>query len=99
MEVSRKSLDRLPRAQTLVGQTERVLREAIAAHPPSSPSRKRLRIKFATQAEINPPTFVFFANDASLIHFSYKRYLENALRKRFGFEGTAIKLVFRSRSE
>ena len=73
------------------------LREAVTAHPPSSPSGRRLRIKFATQAEINPPTFVFFANDASLIHFSYRRYLENSLRKRFGFEGTAIKLIFRSR--
>ena len=89
--------ERARRIQT--SEVNSVLREAVAAHPPSSPSRKRLRIKFATQAEINPPTFVFFANDASLIHFSYKRYLENALRKRFGFEGTAIKLVFRSRSE
>jgi GTP-binding protein len=88
---------RAMRIQT--SEVNSVLREAVAAHPPSSPSRKRLRIKFATQAEINPPTFVFFANDASLIHFSYKRYLENAIRKRFGFEGTAIKLVFRSRSE
>jgi GTP-binding protein len=42
---------------------------------------------------------VFFTNDASLIHFSYRRYLENALRRRFGFEGTAIKLEFRSRSQ
>jgi len=58
-----------------------------------------LRIRYATQAEINPPTFVFFANDASLIHFSYQRYLENCLRRRFGFEGTAIKLEFRSRRE
>jgi GTP-binding protein len=75
------------------------LREAVTSHPPSSPSGRRLRIKFATQAEINPPTFVFFANDASLLHFSYKRYLENSLRKRFGFEGTAIRLIFRSRDE
>jgi GTP-binding protein len=76
-----------------------VLREAVAAHPPPSRSRRPLRIKFATQAEVNPPTFVFFCNDASLIHFSYRRYLENALRRRFGFEGTAIKLIFRSRGE
>ena len=75
-----------------------VLREAVAAHPPPSPSKRPIRIKFATQAEVNPPTFVFFTNDASLLHFSYRRYLENALRRRFGFEGTAIKLVFRSRS-
>ncbi len=75
------------------------LREAVAAHPPSSPTRRVLRLKYATQAEVRPPTFVFFANDASLIHFSYRRYLENYLRRRFGFEGTAIKLEFRSRSE
>ena len=61
-------------------------------------SKRPIRIKFATQAEMNPPTFVFFTNDASLLHFSYRRYLENAFRRRFGFEGTAIKLVFRSRS-
>jgi GTP-binding protein len=75
------------------------LREAVAAHPPSSPGRRPLRLKYATQAEIRPPTFVIFANDASLLHFSYRRYLENHFRRRFGFEGTAIKLEFRSRSE
>ncbi|MDO8615433.1 MAG: ribosome biogenesis GTPase Der [Dehalococcoidia bacterium] len=75
------------------------LREAVAAHPPPSPGRRAVRIKYATQAEIRPPTFVFFANDASLIHFSYRRYLENHFRRRFGFEGTAIKLEFRSRRE
>jgi GTP-binding protein len=74
-----------------------VLREAVAANPPPSPGRRPLRIKYATQAEVRPPTFVFFTNDASLIHFSYRRYIENFLRKRFGFEGTAIKLEFRSR--
>jgi len=74
-----------------------VLREAVAANPPPSPGRRPLRIKYGTQAEVRPPTFVFFANDASLLHFSYRRYLENFFRKRFGFEGTAIKLEFRSR--
>jgi GTP-binding protein len=74
-----------------------VLREAVAANPPPSPGRRHMRIKYGTQASVRPPTFVFFANDASLLHFSYRRYLENVLRKRFGFEGTAIKLEFRSR--
>jgi GTP-binding protein len=87
------------RTRIQTSEVNSVLREAVAAHPPSSPSNRRLRIKFGTQAEVNPPTFVFFANDASLIHFSYRRYLENALRRRFGFEGTAIKLIFRSRNE
>jgi GTP-binding protein len=76
-----------------------VIREAVGSHPPPSPGKQALRIKYVTQPEIRPPTFVFFTNDATLIHFSYRRYLENALRKRFGFEGTAIKLEFRSRRE
>jgi len=75
------------------------LREAVAANPPPSPGKRPLRIKYGTQAEVRPPTFVFFTNDASLIHFSYRRYLENMLRRRYGFEGTAIKLEFRSRKE
>ncbi len=76
-----------------------VVREAVSAHPPSAKGRRVPRIKYATQAGVRPPTFVFFTNDANLIHFSYRRYLENALRRRFGFEGTAIKLEFRSRSQ
>jgi len=52
-----------------------------------------------TQAMVKPPTFVFFVNDASLLHFSYRRYLENSLRKAFDFRGTALKLIFRSRGE
>jgi GTP-binding protein len=75
------------------------LREAVAAHPPPSAGRKPLRLKYATQAEIRPPTFVVFCNDAKLVHFSYRRYLENHFRRRWGFEGTAIKIEFRSRPE
>ncbi len=73
------------------------VREAVAEHPPASRGRRPQRVLYATQAEVRPPTFVFFVSDASQIHFSYRRYLENALRRRFGFEGTAIRLVFRSR--
>ncbi len=73
------------------------VREAVAARPPPSSGRRAVRILYATQAEVRPPTFVLFVNDASLLHFSYRRYLENAIRRRFGFEGTAIRLVFRSR--
>jgi GTP-binding protein len=75
------------------------LREAVDAHPPPSVGARRVRIKYATQAEVRPPTFVIFTNEASLIHFSYRRYLENHFRKRFGFDGTAIKFEYRSRSE
>ncbi|HUF53094.1 MAG TPA: ribosome biogenesis GTPase Der [Dehalococcoidia bacterium] len=76
-----------------------VLREAVAEHPPASSGRKTLRLKYATQADINPPTFVVFCNDASMVHFSYRRYLENAFRRAWGFEGTAIKIEYRSRAE
>jgi len=51
------------------------------------------------QPEVAPPTFVFFVNDASLVHFSYRRYLENVIRDRFGFDGVALRLTFRSRRE
>ncbi|HEY8439694.1 MAG TPA: hypothetical protein VIK65_13875, partial [Candidatus Limnocylindrales bacterium] len=54
---------------------------------------------YGTQAGVAPPTFVFFANDAAAIHFSYRRYLENRLRQEFGFDGTPIKLVFRDREK
>jgi GTP-binding protein len=76
-----------------------LVRQVVAAHPPPAPGKHPVRVKYVTQPEIRPPTFVFFVNDARLLHFSYRRYLENALRKRFGFEGTAIKLEFRSRRE
>jgi GTP-binding protein len=93
LDVAESRATRIP-----TSEVNSVLREAVAAHPPPSPSKRPIRIKFATQAEVNPPTFVLFTNDASLLHFSYRRYLENAFRRHFGFEGTAIKLVFRSRS-
>jgi GTP-binding protein len=60
---------------------------------------RTLRIYYATQTAINPPTFVFFVNDPTLLHFSYQRYLENQLRAAYGFEGTAIRLIFRRRGE
>jgi len=79
------------------GELNTVMQKAVAAHRPPSKGRRTLRILYVTQAEANPPTFVFFVSDASLLHFSYRRYLENALRRAFGFEGTAIRLTFRSR--
>ena len=60
---------------------------------------KRLNVLYTTQAETDPPTFVFFVNDARLVHFSYQRFLENKLREAFGFVGTPLRLVFKSRGE
>jgi GTP-binding protein len=58
-----------------------------------------LRIYYATQPQIDPPVFLFFTNDAAMIHWGYARYLENRLREKFGFVGTPIKIVFRSRAD
>jgi len=75
------------------------MRKAVAAHGPPSVQGRRLKLLYVTQAQTRPPTFVFFVNAPSLLHFSYRRYLENSIRKAFGFRGTALKLVFRSRGE
>jgi GTP-binding protein len=71
--------------------------ETIHAHSPGVDRGRMLKVFYVTQAGVNPPTFVFFVNDAKLLHFSYQRYLENRLRQAFGFEGTAIRMVFRTR--
>lgn len=76
-----------------------VIREAVAMNEPPSHSGRRLKIMYATQPETNPPKIVIFVNDENLVHFSYKRYLENSLRKAFDFTGTPIKLIFNSRKE
>lgn len=81
------------------GELNRVLKKAMAAHMPPIVHNKRLKLLYATQAGIDPPTFVLFVNDPRIVHFSYRRYLERAIRENCDFEGTAIKLVFRSRAE
>jgi GTP-binding protein len=75
-----------------------MVREAVQRHPRSEAGRQ-LKIYYATQADIRPPTFVFFVNDPNLVHFTYQRYLENQIRQAFGFQGTAIRLIFRGREE
>ena len=60
-------------------------------------SGRRLKIYYATQQGVKPPTFVFFINDLKLMHFSYERYLENQFRKAFGFEGTPLRFILRER--
>ncbi len=78
-------------------QLNEVVREAVRRHHPPVIQGRPMRIYYATQAEVSPPTFIFFVNDPSLLHFSYQRYLENQLRQAFGFEGTAVRLEFRER--
>lgn len=71
--------------------------DAVAMNPTPTHNGQRLRIYYATQVSIQPPTFVIFVNDPELLHFSYKRYLENRLRQAFGFEGTPIHIIARTR--
>lgn len=79
------------------GLLNEVLQEAVQLREPPSRKGKRLKLYYATQVGIKPPTFVLFVNDPGLMHFAYQRYLENALRQAFGFIGTAINLKLRQR--
>ncbi len=81
------------------GELNRMLQTATDRTPPPPVRGRRPKLFYATQAAIAPPTFVFFASDASAVHFSYRRYLENRLRETFGFDGTPIRLVFRDRAK
>jgi len=89
--------ERLKRLSTAA--VNKVVQQAVAAHSLPRVGTRQLKVLYATQAEINPPTFVFFVNDTRLIHFSYQRYLENKLRRAFGFAGTPLRLVFKTRGE
>ncbi|MBI2859982.1 MAG: ribosome biogenesis GTPase Der [Chloroflexi bacterium] len=80
-------------------EVNNVVQQAVSAHNPPRGAGRQLKVKYVTQAETDPPTFVFFVNDARLVHFSYQRYLENQLRQAFGFTGTPIRMVFKSRGE
>ncbi len=86
------------RKRISTGELNRVLNAATDRTPPPPVRGHRPKLFYATQAAVAPPTFVFFASDASAVHFSYRRYLENRLRETFGFDGTPIRLVFRDRS-
>ncbi|NQT48891.1 MAG: ribosome biogenesis GTPase Der [Chloroflexi bacterium] len=74
-----------------------MLREAVAAHLPPKKGLKKLKVYRALQTGVNPPSFVFWVNDPTLVHFSYRRYLENKLRQSFGFRGTPLHLTFKGR--
>lgn len=76
-----------------------VVEDAIAINPPPTEKGQRLKILYATQVKIKPPTFVIFVNEPEIMHFSYQRYLENKLREAFGFEGTPLQMIIRSKNE
>ncbi len=95
-----EKIDAVAESQTLripTGVLNDVLYDAMAMNQPPSDKGKRLRIFYMTQVAVKPPTFVIFVNDAGLMHFSYKRYLENRLRETFGFRGTPLRFFIRER--
>ena len=87
LQVRDERSKRVPTAQlnTVVG-------DALKRHQPVSHNGKLLKLRYVTQAQADPPTFIFFVNDPLLVHFSYRRFLENQLREHFGFTGTAIRM-------
>jgi len=76
-----------------------IIADAVAVNPPPSDKGRRLRINYATQVAVKPPTIVLFVNDPELMHFSYSRYLENKIREAFAFEGTPIRIIVRRKSD
>ena len=81
------------------GVVNDVIMNLVAMNEPPTKNGRRLKIFFATQASVCPPTFVVFTNDSSLMHFSYLRYLENGVRDSFDFSGTPIRIIVRDKTE
>jgi len=76
-----------------------VILEATAMHAPPTDKGKALRVYYATQVSVKPPTFVLFVNDSRIMHFSYTRYIENKIREAFGFVGTPVHFIVRDKKE
>jgi GTP-binding protein len=79
------------------GELNRFVQAVTAVHPPASPGRREVRILYAAQTSVAPPTFVFFTNVATEFHFSYERFLVNRLRESFGLLGTPVRIQVRRR--
>jgi GTP-binding protein len=92
LRIQEERLRRIPTAEL-----NRLVQQALDRHAPPSKAGKRLKILYASQVRVDPPTFVFHVNDPKLAHFSYVRFLENQLRESYSFLGTPLQLVFRRR--
>lgn len=86
------------RKRITTGQLNRFFAEVIETHPPPTQNKRVVRLYFITQAQASPPTFMVVANNPSDVHFSYRRYVVNQIRKRFGFEGTPIRVRYRKKN-
>ena len=80
-------------------ELRRVVLEAVAEHPPSPTGKRSLKIYGVTQDTKGPPSFTFYVNRSDMVHFSYQRYLENALRDAYGFKGNRLRMRFKGRGE
>jgi GTP-binding protein len=78
-------------------ELNRFVHAITSTHPPASPGKREVRILYAAQTAVAPPTFVFFTNVATSFHFSYERFLQNRIRESFGFAGTPIRIQVRRR--
>ena len=81
------------------GMLNDILNEATAKQQPPSDKGKRLKIYYATQASVAPPTFILFVNSQDLFHYSYLRFIENQFREAFGFEGTPLHFIIREKKK
>ena len=94
LQVQEERLTRIP-----TSEINRLVRAAVDHHPPPPHGIRQLKIGYVSQVRTDPPTFLFHVNDPELVHFSYRRYLENCIRKEYNFLGTPIRLVLRPRRE
>jgi GTP-binding protein len=95
-----ETIDRVAEARAKrvpTGELNRFVQAVTAVHPPASPGRREVRILYAAQTGVKPPTFVFFTNVATEFHFSYERFLQNRLRESFGLTGAPIRILVRRR--
>ena len=84
------------RSRVSTGQLNDLILDCVRISEPPSYNGRRLKIMYVTENDVNPPSFIFFVNDTGLMHFSYRRYLENCLRRAYDFSGTPIKLSVRA---
>ncbi|MBI3242652.1 MAG: ribosome biogenesis GTPase Der [Chloroflexi bacterium] len=94
LSVQEERLVRIP-----TSELNRIVRDAVSKHAAPSRTGRRLKIYYATQVDTDPPTFLFHVNDPKLVHFTYRRFLENQIRETYGFLGTPLRLSFRASGE
>lgn len=98
LDVAKESLENAKRRIT-TGTLNDVINDAVRMNEPPSFHGRRLKIYYSVQDGVCPPTFIIFVNDSKLVHFSYRRYLENVIRKAFDFSGTPVRIIFREKNE